>query len=264
MKTTEQIFDEIIAEKQSGNYVELDTLNSTSKVSIWRLWVWIFSFFTKALYEVFESFKTYTEEFFSKNQVGTLNWWIDTVSKFQYGDVLEFIDNKFQYSVNNTEKQIVKRVAVSVQDNVLEFKLAKLTNGTMTALSGDELSAVESYINRIKPVGTYISVNSTSADNLKVEYRIYYNAQYSVSALQENIEKAVNTYLSDIVFNASLSVTEMTDVIQQVAGVINPIAKNIQAKAFFEVAYTAVEDYYQAVAGYYELTEITLELIPKN
>ena len=96
MATTQEINDSIIAEKESGNYPELDVLDSTSKVAIWRLWVWIFSFASKAVLELFESFKTHTEDVFAKNQQGTILWWNMTIREWQFGDALEFIDGLYQ------------------------------------------------------------------------------------------------------------------------------------------------------------------------
>ncbi len=263
MKTTTKIYNDIIAEKQSGNYTELDELNSTSKVAVWRLWVWIFAFFSKVIYEVQDSFKSYVEIFFAKNQVGTLSWWIDTVGKFQYGDILQFIDKKYQYSVLDTDKQIVSRVALSVQESVLEFKVAKFEDDKLVSLTVPELEACESYINRIKPVGTYISINTYSADNLKLGLRIYYNAQYSQSLIETQINDKISGYLSEIIFNGSLSETELTDELQQIEGVVNPVFISGEAKASFEPTYNLFEDYYQAVSGYFELTELNLEFIAK-
>ncbi len=70
--TTQEIYNNIIAEKESGKYEALDELNSISKAAIWRLWIFVFAYFSKSLQDLFEHFKQYIEDIFAKNQEGTL------------------------------------------------------------------------------------------------------------------------------------------------------------------------------------------------
>jgi len=263
MKTTEQIFNEIIAEKTSGMYAELDELNSTSKVSIWRLNAWIFAFFSKAINELFESFQIYIESVFAKNQHGTLTWWITELKKFQYNDQLEFIGGVFKYALIDVSKQIIKQVAVETLNKVLVFKVVKInSSGILTPLSGAELVSFLNYCNRIKFPGTFIQAISTPADNLKLSFKIYYDALLDKSAIEKEIRTTVESYVKNIVFNGKFIPTKLVDEIQKITGVDIPIYISGFHKNYSENSYTPINDYFTAAAGYAEITELNLQFEP--
>ncbi len=262
---TEDIYKAIIQEKESGNYTELDELNSTSKVSVWRLMVYIFAFFSKTIHELFESFKRYIESVFAKNQHGTLLWWIEQIKAFQYGDLLEFIDGKFQYNTIDERKQIVKRVALETLKFMLLFKVASEDeSGNLVPLDELQKNALTAYIDCVKFPGTYIQVISENADCLKINLRVYYNAQVSEQELNTLITEAANDYVKNIVFNGQFSITELTDRLQVVSGVVNPIVKEVFAKTAgqTESDYLLIEDYYKAASGYFNIEVLNLEFIP--
>ena len=264
MKTTEEIFNEIISEKENGNYTELDELNSTSKVSVYRLMIYIFSFFSKTIHELFESFKIYIEEVFAKNQHGTLLWWIKEIKAFQFGDMLVFTDGIFKYENIDEAKQIVKRVALETLNFVLVFKVATEDgSGNLIPLDTAQKNALQSYINKIKFPGTYTSVISANADDLKINLRMYYNAEVSEAELDTLIEEATNSYIKNIVFNGSFNITELTDKLQKVKAIVNPIVKESFVKASGTPAsnYVLIEDYYKADAGYFTISELNIEYI---
>lgn len=264
MKTTEEINNEIISEKESGNYPELAELNSTSNVSVWRLMIWIFSFFSKTIEELFESFKIYIESVFAKNQHGTLLWWIEQIKAFQYGDMLVFMDGVFKYGNIDEAKKIIKRVALETLNFVLVFKVATEDgSGELIPLDTAQKNALQSYINKVKFPGTYTSVISANADDLKINLRVYYNAEVSETELDTLIEDAINEYIKNIVFNGSFNITELTDKLQKVKGIINPIVKEsfVKASGTPSSNYALIEDYYKADAGYFTVAELNIELI---
>ena len=261
--TTEEIYNEIIAEKESGNYPELDDLNSTSKVAIWRLWVWLFAFFSKSLNEVFTSFKEHINEVFAKNQHGTLLWWIEQIKAFQYDNTLEFLSGVFKYAIIDETKQIVKQVALESRYPLVLFKVANEDNGNLIPLDSSQKTALESYIAKIKFPGTYTQVISQPADNLRLNYRVYFDAQLIQLDIETEIIETVNSYLANIVFNGQFSITELTDELQKVAGVENPIYLSGQAKNHYQAVteYAEINDYYTAAAGYMAIDELNLEMI---
>jgi hypothetical protein len=265
--TTEEIYNQIIAEKESGNYPELDTLNSTSRVSIWRLWAWIFAFFSKTIRELFDSFQSFIQNYFATQQAGTLRWWLAEVKKFQWsesGEALEYINGKFQYATVDTEKQIVQQVALERVGQIVQFKVARLVDDELAELTEPQRIALQTYINQIKFPGTYTAVISVPADTIRLNYRIYYNGQFDTALLQGSIETAINNYLKSIVFNGRLSITEITDVLQSVTGIINPVFVSSSAKTTYQIDYETFADYYTALAGYMVLDSITIDFIAQN
>ena len=261
MKTTDEIYNEIIAEKESGSYSELDELNSTSKVAIWRLWVWIFSFFSKTLWELFEDLKNWIKDYFARKQVGTLLWWIDQVKAFQYGDELQFIDGIWQYIAVDETKQIVKQVALGYERGLLVFKVAKENSGNLEPLTSDEQQALLAYLNKIKMPGQFLDVYSGNADKVKLHYKVYYNAEIPQTDLQTAIEQAINDYIANIVFNGLFVITEVTDILQAIDGVENPVYIDGQYSNDNQPQWQELGDYYRALSGYFELDSINIDFI---
>lgn len=263
--TTEEIFNDIITEKDSGAYPELDTLNATSKVSIWRLFVYIMSFLTKLVTDAFDSLQVQLRDLFAKNQVGTLDWWLSKLYQFQYEDSLELIDGVYKYSNIDSAKQIVKRAALELLNYVLLFKVAAEDNeGNLIPLTPVQHSALLAYINKIKLPGTYVGLFSGNADNIKINLRVYYNPEISESELTTNITSGIKSYLNNIVYNGKFIINDLTDTLQLIDGVVNPVIKAVYVKADSspEISYNLIDDYYNSFAGYYQLTELNIDYIP--
>lgn len=55
MRTIDEIYNSLLEKK--ATYPELDDLNSPSKVAIWRLLLWIFSFAVYVNERIFEQYK---------------------------------------------------------------------------------------------------------------------------------------------------------------------------------------------------------------
>ena len=263
--TTEEIYKQIINEKENGNYTPLDELTSESKVSVWRTFVYIFAYFSVTIRELFTSFVEYVESVFAKNQPGTLYWWIEQIKKFQYGDTLEFLDGVFKYSIIDEEKQIVKQIALESLDRLLTFKVASMDDSNnLIPLTTPQVEALTAYVDKIKFPGTNISIISQEADNLRLTYRVYYNAQIHKIDLDAAIRAVANNYLSKLVFNGKFSITGLTDEFQKINGVINPVCTIAEAKNHYEAEsdYAAIMDYYIAAAGYMMINQLNLEFIP--
>lgn len=259
--TTEEIYNQIITEKESGNYPELDELNSTSKTAIWRLWVWIFATFSNTIRVLFDELKLWVEDYFARKQVGTLQWWIDQIKDWQYGDELIFVDGKFQYESINEEKQIVKQVAIDYLSRVLIVKTAKEVNEVLSPLTTDEKTSLESYIAKIKLPGTYVSVVSSDATKLNINYRIYYNAEITQASIEQDTTDAIADYLNNLVFNGKFVPTNLTDKIQTIQGVINPIFVSAEAQEYGSADWNSIADQYKSLVGYMALNTLTIEFI---
>jgi len=259
--TTQEIYNQILAEK--SNYLDLDSLNSTSNVSIWRKWAFIFAFFSKSIEELFETFKIYIESVFAKNQAGTLQWWLTKIKEFQLNDELIFVDGIFKYNLIDISKQIIAQVALEVENRILVFKCVKSVEDVLTPLTSSEITALTAYINKIKFPGTFTQILSQEADDLKLSYRIYYDALLDKTNIETEINATISNYLNNIVFNGKFVITELTDLLQNVTGIINPVYLNGQVKNHFQTEdeYSEIADFATAKAGYFILNTLTLEFI---
>ncbi len=148
-------------------------------------------------------------------------------------------------------------------DRQLIIKVAKQKeDGTLEPLNDVELEAFRAYVDRVKFPGQLTDIISKEADLLKLNYRIYYNAQVPKWQLEETIKQAINKYLANSVFNAKFSTTHLTDELQKLEGVINPVFTKGEAKNYYKIEYIEIADYYIAAAGYCVLEELTLEFVP--
>lgn len=255
-RETEDIYQEMLAEKQSRS--ELDGLDSPSQTAEWRLWLRLFAQLFRWMEEKWDAFKIEIQAVVDANQFGTFEWWGSKIRVFQYGDMLQFIDNKWQYATVDVTKQIIKYVSVSDERGLVKVKAAKQSDNKPVQLDSDEASALLSYIRSIRPPGTRISVESLSADKLKTVMTVFYNAQLTQAAIKTAVEAAytnyINTFNSVADFDGVYYVNGMIDAIQAVPGVVQDqvIVSEILVKQGAD-PYVQIVSKYQAKSGYFEV-----------
>lgn len=267
MRSIAQIYAEIVAEKDNNVTLNgllpagdtqddlLSDLSTGSKVAIWRLWAYIMAVAIYVHEALFEQFRAEVEELAAQAPAGTPAWYQAQAFKFQFGDPLVYQSNgQYNYAIIDPTKQVVKRCAVVERpDGTVLIKAAKLdSSGEPTPLSAAELTALEAYFEQIKFAGTRLSVTSFPADDLKVYYDIYYNPLYDLAALRAAVEEAIQSYISSLPFNAEFSNTALTDAIQAVEAVNDPILISTEAR-YGALPYQAITRTYTANAGYLKI-----------
>jgi hypothetical protein len=270
-RSISEIYDALILEKNNQTQLNalqpnidnaqnlLNDLTSPSKVARWRLDLWVVSVGTWIIEVLMDRFKAEVEEI-AKNAVsGTEPWYKDQALKFQYGDSLVYLNNKFQYATLNTAAQIVKRAAVKDVGGQVIIKVAKLVGGVVTPLSTAELLAFDAYMKKIKFAGTATATVSRAADLLKIAYTVYYDPLVlkSDGSLISNpsirpVDAAINNYITNLPFNGELILTKLTDTVQLAQGVVNPILTSAQAK-YGALPYNTITVKYTADAGHMQI-----------
>jgi len=240
----------------------LSGLNSPSNSAIYKLWKYIVAaqmFLQETLWDIY---KAALELTISKAAVGTSAWLQDKVLKFQYDATTPQVlsvgsDFSVNYTTVDTTKQIITRAAVNrtAQRTVL-VKVAK--SDPPVALSGPELSSLNGYLDDICFAGVNYVATSLVSDKLYLKANVYYDGQYS-NTIQENVETAINNYLSLLPFDSKVKITALTDAIQLVEGVsdviITDLAMRSDATAFANKTYlvqnkTTILSSYPTFAGY--------------
>lgn len=268
-KTIDTIYKEIIDEKDSltniqaiaprGDSVnQLSTdLNSGSKVSIWRLFVYLISLAHHTQQFLWDVFKIEIEEIVANAPTGTLPWYQLQILDFQYGDTLDFVNEKYIYSIIDESKKIVKLCAVEDRvDGVVIMKVAKLINNLPTPLSAIEKTALEAYVSQIRFAGTKFSIISTAPDLLKFLGTVFYDPSIPLSIIQQNVEEAIDLYLKNLPFNGVFKINSLIDVIQAIEGVTDVTVDSIQAK-YGALAYNLITRTYTAQAGYIDIDPVS-------
>lgn len=277
-RTVTQIYDALIAEKNSmatlsalqpnidSSQTLLTNLSSPSKVAIWRLWLFLTAVAMWTLEKMWDLFKIEIDNAAAASIAGTSKWYQDQCYKFQIGYTLQYINNKYQYNTIDTNAQIVARAACVDSGGKLIVKVAKVVAGNLQPLNSLELIAFKSYFNTIKFAGTQVLYISDVADKCKLYYDIYYDALIPLTTLQPLVETTVNDYLKNLKFNGEFVITELTDKIQAVTGVINPVFLSAATK-YAAIPYSPVTVKYLSNAGYLEVDpafplNVTFNYIP--
>lgn len=269
-RTTDEIYDALIAEKEANTDLAgllpnpetantlIADLTSGSKVAIWRLWLRIVAYGIHIHETVFDAHKAEIEDFADTLIGGTKRWLQLQCFKFQLGDTLVYNStvNRFEYAIENTANQIIKRASVLEAGGQLRIKVAKENAGIPEKLDVSELAAFQVYIGQVKFAGTNVVVTSNDADELQIFYTVHYNPLL----MDENgalvsdgstfpVEDAINNFVSNLPFDGVLNLTELTDGVQNAIGVKDPVLTAANAR-FGINPFVAITREYIADAGY--------------
>jgi hypothetical protein len=194
---------------------------------------------------LFDWFTADVNEIVNEDRYGRKGWYEKTALKFQMGYPLNEETGKYDTVVEeNNEALIVKHASAEANNGFgVKLKVAKGETGALSPLDTDELTAFETYINRLKPAGVPVTVVNRSADLLALDMAVYYDPLVftEASALQK-VKDTVTAYLQGIEFNGEFTVMAMVDRLQAVAGIDIVEVKGVRAK-HEEYGYKDVEYY---------------------
>lgn len=232
----------------------LEDLDTSSKTSIWSLWLYVFAAMSWLLEGVFTAFKKETVQIIDASIAGTDRWLAAEVRKYQHGDTLIFNEDtyKYDYSAVDAEKQIVKRVAVVSGVGLTTVKVAKEVDGVPVALSTEELNGLRAYVNLKQWAGSNIDTVSYASDKIKLPIDVYFNALTPLSTIQQRVEAAVLAYLANLDFNGTVYLSKVVDAIQAVEGVVDVTLSNVEARSDLG-SFSPVDRIYNPLSGYVEI-----------
>ncbi len=274
------IYDQIIEEKQNKPALDgllpadessvdlLDDLTSDSKVAVWRLWAYIVALIIHTHEVMWDVFKIDIEAIVQAAATGTPRWYRDQVLKYQHGDSLVYLNQKYQYNPIDEDARIVKSCAINERSNGTIFIKVAKDDGSdgLTKLTTSEINALTSYVNKIKFAGAKTAVYTNDADLLTINYDLYYDPIVPLDTLISNIESAVKKHLSNLDFDGVLNVNKFTDVLQSVTGVADPVFTfgQSQVTGSSDITEFIIEN--QPGSGYFQLADTIENLfnfIPK-
>ena len=266
----------------------LNTANSTSKVAIWRLWVWVIAFAQYVQEQYWEVFKAEIENRIAQSRIHTPKWYREKALAFLYG--VPLVEDADYYDTSTmTDAQIAAAKIVSnaaslrvVQNGygTLRMKVVRNVGGEYAPLTNEQMTALHIYFNNhIADAGTLVNVTTGAADLLKLKLDIYYNPLL-IGADGSRLDgtnatpviTAIKDYLKSIDFeNGKLVLTYLTDTLQKVDGVVLPVVKEAFSR-YGNYNYTdtgiqnvgAINEIRIADAGYMQLdeSELLINYIP--
>ena len=220
----------------------LNELNSTSKVAIWRLWVYIIAVAIWSLEKIFDLHRADIGRRLSELKPHTARWYRSKALAFQYGFDLLTDSDKFN-NTGHTEEQIeaskiVKYSAVveSPNEGRLIVKIAGEQGEQLHPITDAQKQAFEAYLQEIKDAGVRLSAVNYQPDVLHLQMKIVYdplvldsNGQSIIHATKP-IETAIKDYLKRLPFNGELVLAHLIDELQQAEGVRIPHLVLAQSK----------------------------------
>lgn len=267
-RSIQDIQNEILRAKE--NESTLAELNSTSKVAVWRIWIYITAFVIHTLERIFDQHKAEVLEALTQLKPHTARWYRNKALAFQYGFDLIPDTDKF----NNTGKtedeiensKIVKYSAVteSVAESRLIVKIATEQGGELQPITVGQKAPFDAYMNEIKDAGVRITVINYLPDVLKLQMKIYRdplvldeNGQ-SIITGKKPVEDAIKEYLKNLPFDGELVLAHLVAALQQVEGVRIPHiilaeSKWIDAGVNDYGGYETIEVKKIPVSGYFKI-----------
>ncbi len=255
---------------------EKDNLTSSSKVAIWRLFVFVISVSFWTIEKLFDTLKQEIEELLYLLKPHKPSWYRKKVLDFQFGQELN--EKDYYDNTNLTVKQIedakvVKYAAVVEINSILYIKVAAQQDAIRVRLSDDQEAALIQYIKLIRDAGVKVRLVNRDADLLKLEIDAYYNPlEIDANGARldgsdnEPLQNKLQQYLKEFEFNGELVLTKLTDQLQQVQGIEMPVIKNASYKFGNQVDWTEINETYQSDAGHMKINteDLTINWIPRD
>ena len=291
-QSTDQIQNEILTDINNASELpaldiitrneaqSLSNVTNNSKAGLLRSLIYVFAKKASVIQQLWDVLQKDIEERVSASRPFTQRWYRDTALAFQYGfnfdDFGEYAKPTTTAEIQAVEAaQIIKKAAVTqaVINGVgsLRLKLAKELSGTLEPLAANELTAFQDYIEKKGAAGVFVQATSNQADDLKLEFKIYYNplildneGKRLDGQDDQPVQNAVKSFLkqkNDNNFNGRLDLVDLVDALQQVEGVLSPFVTLAASKyAAFTYTNTAnnvgvFTDYRQPDSGYFKLDE---------
>lgn len=262
--------------------LESATINSTSKVSIWRLWIFIQAFAIWVHEGIFEVHKEEIEALIALNKVHNALWYRGKALAFQLGFDLgesDVYDNSDSTSDEVEASKIIKQASVEEIAGRLKIKAAKYSGvisitgeQELGELTEEELIAFTEYMELIKDAGTRLNVISRPPDQFKGDFDIYFDPLVLNAAGQRldgtnntPVPNAIQEFLYNLEFNGEFILTKLVDYLQTVEGVEMPVPEEVSAK-FGANDYAVIDETYIADSGYMalDLDETNFNFIPRE
>ena len=226
-RTIKEIYSAIVAEKDKR--LELNEINSDSKVSVMNGVIWIVS----ASINVFETIlDTYTVDISNviKDRInGTPAYYVSALLKYQHGDKLKVREDGlgFGYETVDETKRIITQASYQEDTNEASFdtklilKVASGENGKLTPLTEDQLLMANAYVNQIKFAGTQIELVSKRGDIIIPRLTVYHDGVLPEETMRENIDNALNAFIMETKFNSAIYTSSIIQCLMDIEHVVD-------------------------------------------
>lgn len=231
----QEMFDSIAANEN------LAGLTSTSKVSIWRLMIFIVAFSIWVLENLFDTHKKEVDDIIEAKMPHRPSWYRTKAKAFQHGFALipdtDNYDNTGFTPEQIEDSKVIKYAAVTQSAGQILIKIATEVNGVLSPIPPEVKAAFDAYILEIADCGVkYIVVNHLP-DILLLNLQLFRDPLVldftGMSILNGNypVRDAINEYMKELPFNGELVLAHFIDKLQKAEGVVIPHLVNAESQA---------------------------------
>ena len=268
MQTIEEIHNKIITDISS--HPDLQELNSTSKVAIYRLFAFVVAVAIWSLEQLFGIHKIEIDNAIYEYKPGTARWYRNMCLAFQMGFDLLKDDDQFDNGSATAEQiedsKIVKYCSIKegIESSRVVIKIAGESGENLRALTPTELTSFTAYMKEVSYAGVKLTIINNPADKLLLKIDIYRNPLLlnedgiNIRTGIKTVENALKSYLKNLPFDGELVVNDLIQILRKVEGVENVNILNLQS-SYMDLAtgiykpFTAINVKVVPVAGYFEL-----------
>ena len=236
----------------------LEDLTTTSKVAIWRLWMWIVAVAIWIHEGLWDAFKAEVDEILSVEKAHTLPWYKASCLYFQYGDQLSW-DDGYGYATIDLNKRIVKHAAAIEADGIVRLKVAaEDASGNIIPLTTGQITAFKNFWAKWKDAGVILDIISISPDLLHLAYDIVYDPavmKSDGSLINDGsfpVQEAIKNYINNLTFNGKFSLEGCDAAVRSATGVIDFTRTLAQSKSA-NSNYNDISVSVTAYAGFFQI-----------
>jgi hypothetical protein len=268
MATTKADMQELhdwVVDPQNPSYVMdnadqlLADLRSTSKVAIWRLFLYVFAVGSWTIETLYDKLVMTIDAIMAAKRPHTLRWYAEESKKYQYGHELVWADYQYSYAVYDPDARIIKYASAQEFNGKVILKVAKEVGGAKTALTTDEKNAFSAFWNAWRDAGTKLEIKSLAADQLRVNIRIIRDRMVlrsNNSLLRDSsvfpISDAIASFGNALEFDGILRMSKLVDAIQAAEGVVDVKLEHAWHRPAGGT-YSEVDMFVNSVAGHFEI-----------
>ena len=258
-----------------------DQITSTSRVSEWGRFVFVFAFVAWLQQKLYDVFKSDIEKRIAESQIHTKAWYRSKALSYQHGyDLIEDTD-RYPAAVDFNDQllidasKVIKQAAIIKRGgSILRCKIATEQNGELSAVSEEVLTAFNAYMNEIVDAGTVIIPTSDPADDLKLTINIEIDplvidpmGQRLDGTNNTPVQDAINQYLKSLDFDGRLVINDLQSYVKNnTEGIRQVDIEYASSKYGFHTYDTVgvnnvgiINQYRTAESGYMKLDEFTSE-----
>ncbi len=211
-----------VAKEARDTYLELTEFKNGSKMSILDAFTWVAAACIWAHENIMDVFMVDLASDLQNRINGTPAYYANALLKYQSGDDLVISEDgtRCSYATVDESKRIITKVSYSevaeenFNDKMLLLKVATGEPGSYSRIGDSELVKVKAYIDKLLFAGQHALVVSRNGDILVPKVTVYYDGAIEENEVYQNVESALNDFISSISFDGVVYVQKIIDAIQ--------------------------------------------------